>query len=130
MIGKVFHPSELLPFEVICNESYSCTTHFTNTEAFSSTKIASVCPMSPSKSFIPSFWKTTSFRFITGFFVVPERCIAQTMDRWTLLSVVPEKMKIHLHAAPVPGYWGLELRGTKLAPGLGLFNTDIKWPLT
>ena len=44
------------------------------------------------------------------------------------ITLSPEKMIIHLHAAPVPGYRGLEFGATKLAPGLELLNTDMKLP--
>ena len=68
MIGKVFHPAELLPVEMIHNESYSSCAIMTRI-TISAQKNSVVC--SPSKSFISSFWKTSSFHLITGFFVVP-----------------------------------------------------------
>ena len=48
--------------------------------------------------------------------------------KYKTITLSPEKMIIHLHATPVPGYRGLEFRTTKLAPGLGLLNTDMKLP--
>ena len=65
--------------------------------------------LSPSKSLISSLWKNSSLCFITGFFVVPSMGFAlmeiiSDHDE----NVAPEKMIIHLHAAPVPCYRGLE----------------------
>ena len=70
MIGEVFHPAELLPVEMIHNESYGSSANMTRI-TISAQKNSVVCSTSPSKSFISSFWKTSSFHLITGFFVVP-----------------------------------------------------------
>ena len=56
MVGKVFHPSELLPLKWWWKE-YN---YF-------------FCLMIPSESFISSFWKNLFCCLVTGFFVVPSR---------------------------------------------------------
>ena len=68
MVGKVFHPSELLPMKWWWKDN-----------------IYFFCLMIPSESFISSFWKNLFCCLVTGFFVVPSR-LFKTAVKYVLFT--------------------------------------------
>ena len=106
MVCQIFHPPKLLPV-ISISIPLERMFHF-----FS---------LSPADVLIPPLWNTT-LGFITSLFVVPARMIfffALLLNAGTRVSCAPEspeEMEVHLHAAPVPCYWRLELWSTEFTP--------------